>query len=383
MQKFEIFLHNKKKTTMLAVTKVLVIISMWISITGRFGSVSAFNAHISTCDLSSNVLTVGCSDHPSKKVIQTGMYNVACDGYHTSLTDVAVIKSETCDFNQHNHHLLQKFGNLRRIDLSSNQISSINGWAFENATTLNHMDLSYNRIDGISLDNFVGLSQLKRLNLQNNIIEHIPMYTFAILWNLIELNLSHNRLRTIGTTIFTTFNHLETLDISFNNIAKMKATALDGLKHLELLNISYCELTTIELGSFSSLEKLDLSNNRLRSIKFLTKSNQLWQLYLNDNKLKKFQNDFSKQLPYLHELRIANNSFSCYGLKVMKQIFKQKKMRLDVENEKDFDCFRRLFQFGFGALFIILVVCATLFSISWVLRNGVPIIVIKTHAKRR
>lgn len=205
--------------------------------------------------------------------------------------------------------------NLLRLNLQKNAIEHIPSNALLALSSLEELNLAHNRIKDISLASFVGSSRLTHLNLQNNFIENIPSNAFAVLWNMEELNLSHNRIQTIGKSARSTnSSRLIMLDLSFNEITELKAWSFENFNQLTLLNISHSQLVSIEPDTFSPMKMLtalDLSNNFLERIDFSRRFSQMEFLILNKNDLTEFQKDIFTVFPNLHTLKITDNRFNC------------------------------------------------------------------------
>jgi len=141
-----------------------------------------------------------------------------------------------------------------RLDLSHNQIDSIEKNAFKELQKLQLLDLSFNMLSSkrIAENAFEGLTSLMHLSLANNRgLTKLP--------NFEEISL--------------TKSNLETLDLhGLIYLRFIDSLAFSGLKTLSTLNLSYCGLTDLNLGWLSNgpdatLQTLDLSYNFLAGIK--------------------------------------------------------------------------------------------------------------------
>lgn len=172
---------------------------------------------------------------------------------------------------------LSAFKNLKRLDLSRNEISKIEG--LESLSRLEELNLDNNQI--IKLENLSGLSELKSLSLSSNKITEIK--------NLAKLK------------------NLESLQLSSNHIEKI--TGLDALNRLRYLYLINNKIEQIEnLENLTELEELFLGENTISSITGLKSCENLWKIYLNDNQIDSLLFDnLPKSISFLN---LASNSIT-------------------------------------------------------------------------
>lgn len=157
------------------------------------------------------------------------------------------------------------FENLKKLDLSENQIVLEQLATFPNLQELN---LSYNNIE--NLNNISSFTQLQVLNLSYNILSLKSLHMLSEIENLKELNLSGNELKAFEFEDGN-FSKLEIIDLSSNKFtSKFKSSEfwerLSNLKKLKNLSISHNKMRGIHTellkpGDFDKLESLDFSNN--------------------------------------------------------------------------------------------------------------------------
>jgi Leucine-rich repeat (LRR) protein len=111
---------------------------------------------------------------------------------------------------------LDLFPNVTDLTLSSNCLSRIAPYAFQNLGKLVRLDLSWNQIMHLSRERLVGLTVLKTLNLSHNLIGSLDAFP-PDLQSLLVLDVSHNRLRSIARDSLTHLQNLVTS--SFKNIS--------------------------------------------------------------------------------------------------------------------------------------------------------------------
>jgi hypothetical protein len=137
--------------------------------------------------------------------------------------------------------------NLVRLDLSNNNITTINKHDFYKLGQVKVIDLSYNNIHIVHEDSFEHVVCLEELDLSYNNIVHLPLNIFRSNQNLKQLYLKKNRLQIMGDSSkaqhILDSGSLTYLDVSFCNITCISSEALSGLPNLETLIINGNPLT--------------------------------------------------------------------------------------------------------------------------------------------
>lgn len=105
---------------------------------------------------------------------------------------------------------------LRRIDLSNNQIVSIDSEAFKGLSTLNTLVVYGNKITELPLGVFSGLTSLQLLLLNRNKISCVPVETFKDLQSLNLLSLYDNKIESLANGTFSPLENLQTLHLGRN-----------------------------------------------------------------------------------------------------------------------------------------------------------------------
>lgn len=153
------------------------------------------------------------------------------------------------------------------LDFSHNNIYSLSKNFFKLVPNLQYLDLSFNRIHSLKNYDLKYLSSLKVICVNNNFLTllHMEMYPTT----LVELHAGYNQI----TEIFYKSSELETLNIRYNNISKIH-TDLKKLENLKYLNIGGNILSDFPNITLENLKTLDISNNNLTYIpKTLTAEN--------------------------------------------------------------------------------------------------------------
>jgi Leucine-rich repeat (LRR) protein len=140
---------------------------------------------------------------------------------------------------------------LNFLDLSHNQIISVENLDFKQFPSLNSLYLSHNLIYSVINMKFAENSILINLDLSHNKIGFISNETFVNLKLLDFLNLEHNLLKTIGNHLIWNLKRFEKLYISQNLIDNFDATSFIGLTKLK--NI-YLSIKNLGLNDFCNIK---------------------------------------------------------------------------------------------------------------------------------
>jgi hypothetical protein len=154
--------------------------------------------------------------------------------------------------------------NVKYISLKSNNITEIDKDLFSNNIDLVYIDLKDNNITEIDKKLFSNNISLEYINLSNNKLLSIDNVLFSNNIKLQKLYISHNKLETIGLSIFNNNRNMKELYISSNNL-KLLPT---NLKSLEFLDAEDNPLITLSNIDFSDLKKCNISRTNISRIEF-------------------------------------------------------------------------------------------------------------------
>jgi len=141
--------------------------------------------------------------------------------------------------------ILKIFPNIKILDLSQNEIHTIDPAAFH-----------------LTKENY-----LIELHLERNQIKSIDKQVLSSLHNLKYLNLKENKLDTLEDLALQSLNLLEILDLSRNKLTTLTDQTFTGLDNLKDLTLSYNPLKNIApntfkyLGMHSPLKRLEMISN--------------------------------------------------------------------------------------------------------------------------
>lgn len=146
-----------------------------------------------------------------------------------------------------NNNLIEKirqsdfayFTELFELDLSFNQLSSMETHAFRNLGHLNRLNLASNYLKELNSQIFMNLYQIRFLNLSSNYLECLDKNLFSDMKYLIDLDLSNNKLKFIQADLFRSLSRLINLNLDFNLNIKVLNDALNGLYSIENIQLAY------------------------------------------------------------------------------------------------------------------------------------------------
>ncbi|XP_054706574.1 protein halfway-like [Uloborus diversus] len=167
------------------------------------------------------------------------------------------------------HDDLRHFPNLKHLNLSHNQIMSIQDEAFKFQNYLEVLDLSWNNLSAVPDRVFEGLKFLRNLSLAHNKLQAIENKIFDDFCSLEFLDLSHNHLTAVDNIWMTDLINLKILLLNNNNISFIDSF---HLLHLEKLDLSYNSLTTIPNVAFYRLKNLKFLSLAMNELKTLNES---------------------------------------------------------------------------------------------------------------
>jgi hypothetical protein len=165
------------------------------------------------------------------------------------------------------------FKNIKCLNVSNNAIKTLlphkDFTSMLARNTLHTLDLSFNQISTIDEEAFKHLKSLKYLNLANNRIKFINLFAFsADTHHLVELDLSRNLIvdTSMEFLLFSSLTKLIYLNLNQNRLTTLSNHLLYNLYDLQYLSLSRNNLKTFDLFSLNTknneyLKELDLSFN--------------------------------------------------------------------------------------------------------------------------
>lgn len=188
---------------------------------------------------------------------------------------------------------LDNFKSQRSLEvllLNGNVISSLQNETFKGLSSLQVLQLNINRLERIESGVFSPLVKLQTLDLSANIISFLSEDAFASLTNLKTLLLRNNKLNTIPSVALNHLPGLLSLDLGINSFQGIPAGSFAALKDLGTLSLDECGIATLEPGSFEGLASLIV-------------------LKIQDNDLDRIPTETFSNLDRVEELSIGRNTF--------------------------------------------------------------------------
>ncbi|XP_063916114.1 lutropin-choriogonadotropic hormone receptor isoform X1 [Zophobas morio] len=200
---------------------------------------------------------------------------------------------------------------ITKLDLTSNNITSLNETSLSPYTHMEELTLSENKLEFIHPKSFAKNIQLKRLLLQGCGLVDIPIEALRPLSKLQTLHLGNNEIWKLDGTTFQQVPALRSLRLDGNRLRGVPSEALTGLPHLEVLNIGNNLIASLPVAAFPPLDKLVvllMKRNQISEIAEEAFANltSLKVLELDDNFLTQIPTAVTK-LAKLQELSISGN----------------------------------------------------------------------------
>ncbi|XP_001356005.2 uncharacterized protein [Drosophila pseudoobscura] len=160
------------------------------------------------------------------------------------------------------------------LDLSYNDITSIDNDSFQSTVHLVNLSLAHNAIHTLYGDGFAELRRLRHLDLSYNRLEQIDEHLLESNAQLIHLNLEGNKLASLGSGPLLRSPSLRSLNLRNSQINQLGAELLSGLPQLRQLDVAQNLLLTLSAGVFHApryLASLNLEENPFNCDRALSK----------------------------------------------------------------------------------------------------------------
>ncbi|KAG7167148.1 Leucine-rich repeat-containing protein 70-like 1 [Homarus americanus] len=204
------------------------------------------------------------------------------------------------------------YSDLRKLDISDNEIDSLGRKNFKEQENLTELRVSNNSIKVVEGTSLQGLVGVKMLYLDNNQISHIEDGAFRGLVNLRELNLSKNKIKSLSENSLNALPNLRTLNLSGNKLGSVPSVGLSNLTSLLELDLSDNQISQVPgraFGGVTSLARLVLDKNNISEVSPTAFSSlcELRRLSIIDNRLQQVPSTALSALPELQELQLSGN----------------------------------------------------------------------------
>jgi len=233
---------------------------------------------------------------------------------------MTVLRLYTNELEELNLKAVVNVTQVKKLSLENNKIKQLSAFLDLNILTifpnLQVLNLSYNELYSIEAHNFIGLPMLHRLSLANNNINSIDQAAFEGLVNLYNLELNNNNLHGLPDFLFSPLLSLHHLDLSETGLLSailskegkdaivshrrfnIKSFINISLEELRLNGNDFQMLTDFEqplISGFHYTKKMTLNHN---------KAEVLWSMLDNLNFLEELE------LQHARNIVFYNNTFT-------------------------------------------------------------------------
>ena len=229
-------------------------------------------------------------------------------------TELSTLRVLNISYNWNLHDLNSPFfdsiPNLQWLSIKNNFLVVSK---FKGLRNLTYLDMSLNQLISVNSTPFMELTYLEDLNLGQCGLKNLSDIMFTGLSNILKLHLRYNNLYDLPSGVFVRLTQLEVLDLSYNRLDYLPSGLFVGLTKLKILNLSYNLLfysTSFPIDIFQPLihlEDVNLLLDRVRYANYtymdkqLSKIPTLKRLHITGARNTKFGPGFTvlKNLEYL------------------------------------------------------------------------------------
>lgn len=230
---------------------------------------------------SPDLSTANCGSKPLHKLLSLEGRNLSSIPYelllvestegnitHLSLAHNHIKSLSSTGSNSFPRHPLSS---LISLDLSHNQLKE---WKVDSfgpfSHSLENLNFSFNSLSpSLPKSAFKGLKKLKLLDLSGNNLTTLDRSDFLEVTTLMTLNLSRNSLTKLPSSIFARTAQLVHLDLSHNLLKEVDSYFLKPLRFLRVINFGNNQIESIARKAFGSntrLRRINLGKNHLSSL---------------------------------------------------------------------------------------------------------------------
>jgi hypothetical protein len=177
------------------------------------------------------------------------------------------------------------------LEVCKTDLTHVEGSWYEGQNNLTSLKISFNRVlKELRNNSFIYFPSLENLDLSHNQIESLNVFVFHPLTTLNELKLDHNNLQILEAGVFSSQKNLRILSLSYNRLESLRNEILSSLVMLEELHVNNNRLNNLDSRCFVSLETmtfLNLSGNHLNVLpaSVFTYQKKLTELHLDKNNI--------------------------------------------------------------------------------------------------
>ncbi|XP_029313243.1 toll-like receptor 22 [Cottoperca gobio] len=190
----------------------------------------------------------------------TKLINISC-----TMPTVSKLQLRRNNFFFVSLNMFQLCINVKELDLAENTIGNIQDKAFRSLQGLRILTLSQNKLSSVPAE-IRNLPRLEELDLSKNNIRTLECCHFTNLTKLKHLSLQHNSISALPECVFKDLIRLQVLKLQSNSITKLESAFKKYLPNLKQLHLNGNKLTTIKREEFKglqSLQNLSLHENQI------------------------------------------------------------------------------------------------------------------------
>ncbi|KAH3881286.1 hypothetical protein DPMN_005211, partial [Dreissena polymorpha] len=200
---------------------------------------------------------------------------------------------------------------LERLELTHNQIHTINPVALQHLKKLDLLDLSNNVLREVTNTSFPANLSLTKLYVKNNELLYFEVGCLYNLTKLEHVKMSKNKISHLPKDIFAKSSSIKVLDLSKNKLTRLMGLTFQGLTGLQRLRLQRNDMLILEDGVFyglSNLRNLQLDDNNLTTIShWLYGLDNLTELNVSGNKITRIEPKSWEYAPHLTTLALQYN----------------------------------------------------------------------------
>lgn len=214
--------------------------------------------------------------------------------------NISKVRIEATDMSEIDEYILNYLTPcILDVTVTENNIEVIKSNVIRN-NYIRYLSLENNGIENIE-HNALKNTKLERLNLNNNNISDLE-FVASLPSTITELSLDTNDISCLPDGTFSRLPYLMHLNLDHNKVKQISRAAFNGLHYLGYLSLSNNRITRLDKGNFDDLicvREFNLNHNCISSIEkgFARKMNRLMSLWLEGNRVKKFDNGLFYGMP--------------------------------------------------------------------------------------
>ncbi|XP_070508397.1 leucine-rich repeat-containing protein 15-like [Chironomus tepperi] len=152
--------------------------------------------------------------------------------------DVLAVYHVNCRMNRFNGEVMNKFANLRILNLRRTHLHLISPIAFDRCDNLEELNIEGNSVTSLVPLLLQNCVNFKNLHAFNNRIANIPENLFGSTRSLEVFDIHRNRLPSVPGNLFQNMTNLRMFDIGSNYISELSPNILLNAVNLEYIDIS-------------------------------------------------------------------------------------------------------------------------------------------------